>query len=308
MLLGTSSLVAQVPVTGTVIDNDGELLIGVNILEVGTNNGTVSDFDGSYSLTVASADVSLVFSYSGYGTQSIDLRGRNLIDVVLEVGVELEEMVVTAAGISREKKSLTYAVQHADIDAMKEARPLNLVNGLSGNVAGISVTRTGSGVGAESKVLLRGNRSIAGSSQPLYVVDGGIMGGGIDNLSPDDIESISVLKGANAAALYGSRANNGAIVVTTKMGRGKKGYAIDLNTSYLAASPIYLNSFQNEYGQGSDGQFSEHAARSWGPKLDGSQKPHWSNDPNWPATTSPYSANVNGKKSDFFQTGHNFAT
>ncbi|MDH3651906.1 MAG: SusC/RagA family TonB-linked outer membrane protein, partial [Saprospiraceae bacterium] len=306
IMLSASSW-SQTTVRGTVTASEGEPLIGVNILEAGTANGTVSDIDGTYAITVGS-DASLVFSYTGFTTQTLSVDGRSEINIILEEGIGLEEVVVTALGISREKKSITYAAQNADVEDIREARPLNVVNGLSGKVAGISVARSGSGVGGASKVLLRGNRSIAGNSQPLYVVDGVTMGGGIENLSPDDIESITVLKGANAGAIYGNRANNGVIIVTTKMGRGQEGYAVDLNTTYMAASPIYLNDFQNEYGQGSGGVFNEHGERSWGPRLDGSQKPHWSNDPNWPATTSPYSANTEGKTSDFFQTGHNFAT
>lgn len=307
LFVSTSMVFAQQSVTGNVTDADGESLIGVNILEDGTSNGTVTDFDGNYSLSVANG-ATLTFSYTGYTDQAISVGVQTIINVTLEEGVALDEIVVTALGISREKKSLSYSAQNAGVEALKEARPLNVLDALSGNVAGISVGRAGSGVGSKSKVILRGNRSIAGNSQPLYVVDGAVMGQDISNLSPDDIESISVLKGANAAALYGSRANNGVIIVTTKMGKGKEGYSIDLNTTYMASSPIYLNDFQTEYGQGSDGVFGEHAARSWGPKLDGSQKPHWSNDPNSSAGTTPYSANVNGKTSDFFQTGHNFAT
>ena len=307
LFVSTSMVFAQQSVSGKVSDNTGEPLIGVNILEEGTSNGTVTDFDGNYSLNVSNGAI-LNFSYTGYAEQTITVGAQTVINVTLEEGVALDEIIVTALGISREKKSLSYSAQNADVEALKEARPLNVLDALSGNVAGISIGRAGSGVGSDSKVILRGNRSIAGNSQPLYVVDGVTMGQDISNLSPDDIESISVLKGANAAALYGSRANNGVIIVTTKMGKGKEGYSIDLNTTYMASSPIYLNNFQTEFGQGSDGVFNEHAERAWGPRLDGSQKPHWSNDPNWPSATSAYSANVNGKTSDFFQTGRNFAT
>ncbi|NND08257.1 MAG: TonB-dependent receptor plug domain-containing protein, partial [Saprospiraceae bacterium] len=307
-ILGAVGVMAQTTVTGTVTSTDGEPLIGVNILEVGTTNGTVTDLDGKYSIDVSSADAELQFSYTGFTSASMDVGGQSMINLILQEGVAIEEVVVTALGISREKKSITYAAQNAKIEALNEARPTNLLDGLSGNVAGISIGRTGQGVSGASKVVLRGNRSIDGSSQPLYVVDGVPLGGDISNLSADDIASITVLKGANAAALYGSRANNGVIVVETKMARGKEGYAIDLNTSYMAAAPIFLNDFQNEYGQGSDGQFSEHAARSWGPRFDGSQKPTWSNNPARDGETQPYVAQPNNRTSDFFQTGHNFST
>ena len=265
-LLGTASLVAQTTVSGTVTSNEGEPLIGVNILEAGTSNGTVTDLDGKYTLTVPDG-ASLEFSYTGHNSETIAVAGRSMIDVSLAPGVALDEVVVTALGISREKKSITYAAQNADIGGLTEARPTNMLEGLSGNVAGISVNRVGSGVSGAAKVILRGNRSIAGSSQPLYVVDGVTLGGDISNLSADDIESITVLKGANAAALYGSRANNGVIIVTTKMGRGKDSYAIDLNTSYMAVDPIFLNDFQNEYGQGSDGVFNEHGRTILGTQI-----------------------------------------
>ena len=308
MVLFTGLWAVAQTVTGTVTSSDGETLIGVNILEAGTTNGTVTDIDGTYSIDLTTDNPTLQISYTGFTTQNVLVSGRSMVDVVLETGVQLEEVVVTALGISREKKSITYAAQNAEIDALSEARPTNLLEGLSGNVAGISVGRVGSGVSGSAKVILRGNRSIAGSSQPLYVVDGVPLGGDISNISADDILSLTVLKGANAAALYGSRANNGVIVVETKMGRGGEGYAIDLNTSYMAAAPIYLNDFQNEYGQGSDGVFSPNAERSWGPRFDGSSKPTWSNNPENAGQTIPYSAQPNNRTSDFFQTGHNFST
>jgi len=307
VLLASASLMAQVSVSGTITSSDGDPLIGVNVIEEGTINGTVSDLDGNYTLAVEGPESTLRFSYTGYTNQSVIVGSQTNIDLVMQEGVQIDEVVVTALGISRDKKSITYAAQNAEVGSLTEARPTNLLEGLSGNVAGISVGRVGSGVSGAAKVVLRGNRSIAGSSQPLYVVDGVTLGGDISNLSADDIESITVLKGANAAALYGSRANNGVIIVNTKMGRGE-GYAIDFNTSYMAQQPIFLNDFQNEYGQGSDGVFSPNGERSWGPRLDGSQKPHWSNDPNWPAATAPYQANPTGRTSDFFKTGHNFST
>ncbi|MCK5704445.1 MAG: TonB-dependent receptor plug domain-containing protein, partial [Cyclobacteriaceae bacterium] len=140
------------------------------------------------------------------------------------------------------------------------------------------------------------------------MLDGVTLGGDINDISPDDIESITVLKGANAAALYGSRANNGVIVVTTKSGKGTKGFNVDFNTSYMAARANHIIDWQNEYGQGTGGVYSERANKSWGPRMDGSQKTHWSNDPSWPSPTTSYSPQPDNKTTDFFQTGHNFAT
>ena len=304
------SAFAQKTITGQVTNSvTGEGMVGVTVQLKGTTTGALTDSEGKYSLSVTDDNTVLVFSFLGFSPQETTVGTRSTINISLsEEAFSTEEVVITAFGIEREKKAITYAAQNVGAQDLKEARPLNIVNSLSGKVAGISVGRSGSGVGAPSKVVLRGNRSIAGSSQPLYIIDGVPMGQDISNLSPDDIESISVLKGANAAALYGSRANNGVIVVTTKMGKAGKGYSVDLNTTYMASSPIYLNNFQNEYGQGSGGVFSESAERSWGPKLDGREVPHWSNNPNWPSATSIYSANPTNKTTDFFQTGRNFAT
>jgi len=172
------------------------------------------------------------------------------------------------------------------------------------------VTRSASGVGAPAKVVMRGNRSIDGSSQPLYVVDGILLDGDISNISPDDIQEISVLRGANAAALYGSRAANGAIIVTTKSGKGaREGVSASLGFASTISSPIHLLEFQNEYGQGAAGTYSPTATTSWGPRFDGSQVAHWSNDPNYPAfgSTYAYEAQPDNVK-DYFRLGHELAT
>ena len=287
--------------------DDGSPIPGVNVIIKGTSQGTATDFQGKYSLTVPGPGTVLIFSYIGYVTVEEEVGNRTVIDVSMATDVtQLGEVVVTAFGIEKEKKAITYAAQNVETQEITAARPLNIMEGLSGKVAGLSVTRAGTGVGSAAKVVLRGNRSIAGSSQPLYVIDGVVVGGSIANLSPDDIESITVLKGANAAALYGSRANNGVIVVTTKKGTRGKDFGVTLNTSYMAASPIILTDFQNEYGQGNGGVYGEHANKSWGPKMDGSMKPHWSNDPNWPEPMTDYSPQPDNVK-DFFRTGHNAA-
>ncbi len=298
-------------VTGTILSvEEDEGLPGVNVLIQGSTTGTTSDVDGNYSLNVPDEGANLVFSFVGYRSQVIVVGNRSVIDVQLEEDISaLEEVIVTAFGLEREKKAVTYAAQNVSTEEMAAARPIAIAEGLSGKVAGLSVTRVGGNPGNDPKVILRGNRSIAGSSQPIYVVDGVTLGGNINNISPDDIESITVLKGANAAALYGSRANNGAIVITTKSGKGKgRGFAVDFNTSYMATSPNYLIDWQNEYGQGTGGVFSSSANKSWGPKMDGSQVAHWSNDPAWPTPTTSYTPQPDNKGSDFFQTGHNFAT
>ncbi len=308
-ILFTGGLYAQEQtVSGTVINSeDGTPIPGVNVIIKGTATGTATDIEGKYALNVPDAETILAFSFIGFVTKEVQLGNRSIVDVTMTPDItHLGEVVIASFGIKKEKRAITYAAQNVETKEITEARPLNLMDGLSGKVAGISVTKTGTGVGSASKVILRGLRSIAGSSQPLYVIDGGIIGGTIAGLSPDDIKSITVLKGANAAALYGSRANNGVIVVTTKSGSGNKNFAVSLNSSFMASSPIILTDFQNEYGQGDDGIYNPNTYRNWGPKMDGSQKEHWSNDPHWPETTTDYSPQPNNVR-DFFQTGHNAA-
>ena len=308
LICSTALMSQEITVKGSVTSSgDGGALPGVNVVILGTTTGTVTDMDGQYTLTVPGEDATIVFSYIGFRTTQEVVGNRSVIDIILESdATQLTEIVVTSLGIEREKKSITYAAQEVRTNELTEARPLNILEGLSGKAAGLSVARVGSGLGAETKVIMRGNRSIAGSSQPIYVIDGAIMGGDISNLSPDDIETITVLKGANAAALYGSRAQNGAIIVTTKTGKGTKGWNVELNTTYMGAKPILLTNYQQEYGQGSDGIYSPNGVRSWGSRMDGSQVDTWRLDPDAPSSVA-YSPNPDNHK-DFFETGHNFAT
>ncbi|HET8736662.1 MAG TPA: SusC/RagA family TonB-linked outer membrane protein [Pricia sp.] len=312
LVLGIHPLLAQTKrVTGTVTAaEDGTPLPGVNVLVQGTTTGTQTDFDGNYAIEANATDI-LVFSYIGMTSQNIEIGASETIDVALvEAANELDEVVVTALGIERQRKSLSYATQGVDSEELTQARSVNVVNGLSGKVAGLSVTTASTGVGSASKVLLRGNRSISGSSQPLYVVDGILLNGDISNISPDDIQEISVLKGANAAALYGSRAQNGAIIVTTKSGKGaREGVSASLGFTSTIASPVHLLDFQNQYGQGSAGSYASAATTSWGPVMDGRQVPHWSNDPDYPlfGETYAYEPQPDNIK-DFFRLGHNLAT
>jgi len=307
MICFNSLLAQEVTVTGTVTSSeDGSILPGVNVIISGSATGTVTNMDGQYTLSVPGAETTLVFSFVGFRTREVVVGNQSVVDVALATDItQLTEIVVTSLGIEREKKAITYAAQEVRTNEITEARPLNILEGLSGKAAGLSVARVGTGLGGETKVIMRGNRSIAGSSQPIYVIDGAIMGGDISNLSPDDIETITVLKGANAAALYGSRAQNGAIIVTTKTGKGTKGWNVELNTTYMGANPILLTNYQQEYGQGSAGIYSPNGVRSWGSRMDGSQVDTWRLDPDAPASV-PYSPNPDNHK-DFFNTGHNFA-
>ena len=280
-------------VSGTVSDNNSLPLPGATVLIQGTTTGTSTDFDGNYSISTNVGDV-LKFSYVGYSTQSVTVGASNRINVILQPDNELEEVVVTALGIKREEKAIGYSVQSVKGEGLTEARESNISNALSGKVAGVQVTSTSGSVGASSRIVLRGNSSITGNNEPLYVVDGVPIdnrsfgnagsGGGVDlpngaaDINPDDIESVTVLKGPNAAALYGLRAGNGVIVITTKRGSGAKKFSVSVNTNVTFSNPLILPDYQNSYGQG-DGDYFEfvdgagHGVQdgvdeSWGPPLD----------------------------------------
>lgn len=294
---------SQKTIEGTLTDVDGTPLIGANVIEVGTSNGTITDLDGNYSLTVSDG-ASVEFSYTGYASQVVNASVGNSFNISLSEGSVLDEVVVTALGITREKKALSYAAQTVSTDELSKARELNVVNSLSGKVAGISVARSGAGVGADSRVILRGNRSLFGSSQPLYVVDGVPILGDITDINPDDVASISVLKGANAAALYGNRAQNGAIIITTK--EGGEGFKVSLSSSYITETPLLLRNYQEQYAQGNSGQYNGASEQAWGPQITGQSVGHWSPNPEF--GTDSYTLNGNSPVGDFFQTGSNFAT
>ena len=303
-ILFSGLLFAQKSVTGTVTDDEGIPLPGATIVIVETNQGVTTDFDGNYTVT-AEEGQTLQFSFVGYNTEELLIGESSSIDVSMSLGNALDEVIVTSLGISRQKRELSYATQTVDSEGIDEARAGgNLVNSLQGKVAGISITTTSQGVNSQSRVLLRGNRSVAGSSQPLYIVDGVPLGGDIQDFSPDDIASISVLKGANAAALYGSRANNGAIIITTKA--GKEGtFDVNINSTVTFQTADIMLDFQNEYGSGSANSFTSFTTDSWGAKLGGT-RPHWSPDPTLSSTSIPYVANPNNVK-DFFNTGVSIA-
>ena len=302
---------AQKTITGKVTSSeDGLGMAGVPVVVKGTTIGTSTDVNGSFTLSVPSDAETLVVSFIGMKTVELPIGSQTTFNVALEAEVmALGDVVVTALGISRQAKALTYATQSVNAEQLAEARTINPVQSLSGRVAGLSITTASEGVGSSAKVLLRGNRSIAGSSQPLYVIDG-IPMGSITNLSPDDITSISIMKGANAAALYGSRANNGAIIITTKSGAGQgEGVLVDLGFTFQASNAMYLNKEQNIYGQGANMTYGETSTVSWGPVMNGQQVMHWTPDVNDPLYGKNYAfeAQPNNIK-DYFQTGFELAT
>ncbi len=326
LFLGPVSIAQQRTVTGMVTaSDDGSPLVGVTVVIQGTTTGTITDANGKYSITVPGGGAVLQFSFVGYTTQTIPVGNQTVINVVLEPStIAMNEVVVTSLGIRKEKKRITYAAQNVDVGSLAQARELNVANSMEGKVAGLDLVKSNAGVGSASRILLRGNRSIYGNNQPLIVVDGvpisnatngsptnengGVQtGDGISNLNPEDIASITVLKGPNATALYGSRANNGAIVITTKKGTARKGIGVEFSSNFMFEKPIILTKFQQEYGQGSAGTYIKNSEFEWGPKLDGRMVEHWSPNPNWDGPAQyAFVAHPNNLK-DFFVTGSNMA-
>lgn len=287
------------PIHGRVVDTSGQPVPGAAVLESGTTNGTVTDIDGRFDLNVSGSSVDV--SSLGYESVTVTVGNKTVLDITLqEEAVELDGTVVTALGIRRDEKALSYNVQQVDAAAITTVRDANFINSLNGKVAGVTINASSSGVGGASKVVLRGTKSITQSSNALYVIDGIPMynfggGGGtefdsrgatesIADLNSDDIESISVLTGAAAAALYGSDAANGAVMITTRKGQeGKLKVTFSSNTEFL--SPFVLPRFQNRYGTGSNGNLAGSGVYSWGPALQSGSY----------AGYSP---------KDFFETGH----
>jgi TonB-linked SusC/RagA family outer membrane protein len=291
---------AQKTVTGTVKDASGDPIPAVSVLVKGTKLGTNTDGAGKFSISAAEGAV-LVFRYIGFKVQEAPVGPSGTVNVVLqEDNNALSEVVVTALGIKREKKSLGYAVQEVKGETLVEAREPNLVNSLSGKVSGLQVTRSSNGPAGSSKITLRGNNSLTGDNQPLIVVDGiplnnftgnvnaanGTlnndfynpaidMGNGLSDINAEDIESISVLKGPSAAALYGSRAGNGAIMITTKSGKAQKGVGITVSST-LGIESIFTNpKLQSDFGQGTNNVFENQSGLSWGPKIAGQTVTAW---------------------------------
>jgi len=292
------SLIAQQQVSGNVTDaGNGDPLVGVSVLVVGSSTGTVTDYDGNYQIK-APENATLQFTYTGYNPREVEIGSQTTLNITLEEGVALDEVVVTALGMERDKKALSYSVTEVDGGSFQEAREVNIANSLAGKVAGVNVSNIASGPQGSSRVVIRGNVSLTGNNQPLYVVDripidnsgfgqAGLWGGsdegdGTSSINPDDIETISVLKGANAAALYGSRASNGVILITTKSGKSGKGIGIELNSNYVFDTYLDLLDLQQEYGQGREGRKPADAAEAfdsgtnaWGGRLDGSSVPQF---------------------------------
>lgn len=309
-------LVAQAQtVQGTVTDESGVPLPGATVVVLETNQGTTTDFDGNYSIN-ASNGQTLAISFVGYTTQQLVVSDNSDFNIALQEDL-LEEVVVTALGLTREKKSLGYSVTEVSGDNINTIKDHNIASSLSGKVAGLNITQSGS-IGSASRIVIRGNNSISGNTQALIVVDGipinadgtntggsvynsVVTGGGITDINPADVASISVLKGPNAAALYGSRAGNGVILITTKKGVKSDRIGVSVNTNLTADTPMFLPDFQNTYGQGTLGAAytdleSDWGGASWGSKLDGSQKLYFTGE------NKAYTAQPDNVR-NFFRTG-----
>src|SRR6267378_430832 len=306
-------------VTGKVTaGNDGGPLAGVSILVKGTSTGTSTDAGGKFSINMPDRNAVLVVSFIGFSTQEITVGDRTVIDVVLqEDRTQLSEVVVTALGIPREAKTLVYATQSVKPAELTDVRDANnVLNSFSGKVAGALIMQGSGGPGSGSRMVLRGNRSIQGSNNALIVVDGvpinnntfsaatsdfgGYQSGdGAANLNPDDIESVTILRGASAAALYGSQAGNGVVVITTKKGKKDK-IAVNINSTVTSDTPIGIDKLQNSYGQGQNGVFTNaQEVASWGAKLVGHTYTDFLGKAN-----ATYSAQPNNVR-DFYRTGLN---
>lgn len=290
-----NTLAQEKRVEGKVTDAGNEPLPGTSIIVKGTTRGTVTNIEGKFNLMAAPSDT-LVFSFIGFEIVEKVVGNSSLINVILQEGIEIGEVVITALGMERDAKALGYAVQTVDGDRFTEARETNVLNSLSGRVAGVQITSGSSTLGGSSRVTIRGESSLnINANQPLFVVDGipisnNIVGssgrGGLEvdygnaagEINPDDIASMTVLKGPAAAALYGSRAANGAILITTKSGKGKKGLGVTVNSNTTFDNPLVMPKWQDKYGQGNNGQFSfvngagggvsDGVDESWGPELD----------------------------------------
>lgn len=318
----TICLAQNVEVRGRVTGEGGTPVYGANIVVKGSRQGSVSDEKGDYRIQTPKGST-LTFSYIGYQAKDVLVNSSSVVNVALTVqSAVLDELVVTALGIKKEKRSLGYSVSEVKGEELTQARTINIANSLQGRVAGLNISAPASGPAGSTRIVIRGNGSISGNNQPLIVVDGipinndnlgnaGMWGGGdrgdgISSLNPDEIENISVLKGATAAALYGSRASNGAILVTTKGGKAGSGIGVEINSNFVAEDLLIkkFDNYQYEYGMGNRGVKPTTVqealtSNSWGAKLDGS------NTIQFDGKSRPYSA-VRDNLSNFYQTGSTF--
>jgi TonB-linked SusC/RagA family outer membrane protein len=330
VLMSVSFLLAQRTITGKVTDSDtGEGLISSSVLVEGTATGTVTDAAGNYSITMPEGSTVLVFSYTGYNTQKVTVGAENVLNIVLSEGVDVSQVIVTALGVAKDDKAIGYAVQKVGGEAIEKAATPSVVDALRGQAAGVNVIRSSGTVGGGSRIVIRGQTSLIGNNQPLFIVDGvrvdnssfnsegATAGTAVGNramdINPADIESINVLKGAAATALYGLDGASGVVIITTKKGKAGKGLNINFSTSYGFDNVTQLPALQNKYSQGWDGIYDAPetgSSTSWGPAIadltyDGATD--YPYDPNGRLQLggSGQAANVYDNVGNFFQTGTN---
>jgi len=305
-------------ISGLVTDKDGEPLIGASVSVKEQGKGTITDVDGKFTIE-APAGTTLVFKYIGFSTKEVKVTSQKSLSVILEEEENmLTEVAVTALGIKREKKALGYGVDEVKGETLTKAKETNVINSMAGRVPGLVVSQTAGGPSGSTRVILRGSTEMTGNNQPLYVIDGvpldntnfgsaGTYGGfdlgdGISSINPDDIESMSVLKGPAASALYGSRASHGVILITTKRATGKEKYSVEYNGTLTFDTQLARwNKVQEIYGMGSEGTYSIDAIsntnKSWGPKADGNNMLKY-----YDGVERPYLI-IPDNTSDFFRTG-----
>ena len=274
-----SAFAQSLKVSGKVISGDDGLgLPGVTVQVKGTTTGTVTDMDGNYSLTADSDDV-LAFSFVGYKTKEVAIKGKTTINVTLESDNQLlDDVVVTALGIKRQKRELGYATEEIGGEMIAKSGSGSVISALSGRSAGVQIINPTGVDGSSSRITIRGNNSIFGDNQPLIVVDGVPMsneggvtdwsggrdwGTALNNINQEDIESLDILKGPTAAALYGSRGGNGVVLITTKKGSKQKGLGISYSASYKVTTPYLYRSVQNKYGAGGPNFGHRHSNQKW---------------------------------------------
>ena len=338
MVVGIPAAFAQKrTVSGKTTDANGKVIPFVNVSVKGTSVGTTSNADGVFSIDVPENSKTLVFSFTGYKTVEADVSSRTSINVSLTEDIaQLETVVVTALGVTRKTKSLAYSITSVAGENLTQARENSVANSLEGRVAGVNVSKIASGPGASTRVVIRGAKTLGSNlNQPLYVVDGvpidnsnqgqaGIWGGadqgdGMNSINPDDVATITVLKGASAAALYGSRAANGVILITTKRGSGRKGIGVEINSNTVFETVNNLTDFQTTHGSGGmvtppggglkdrvatkpaniADAFNGWSQQAWGPQFDGSQAVQFD------GVSRPYSY-VGDNWSRFYETGTTF--
>lgn len=309
-ILVASFAFGQSSVTGVIIDETGDAMIGANVVAEGTTVGTITDIDGSFTLAVPEGTNRILVTYIGYADKYIDINGKSNVSIQMKPGTVLDEVVVTALGVSRDEKALGYAVQEVNSNTIRDANVVSAIDALAGSAAGVNVNTSSGAAGASSRVVLRGQTSFNGDNQALIVVDGIRLNNsensterslaGVANsnramdLNPNDIESISILKGGAATALYGLEGARGVILITTKKGSVDQGVQVEYGTNFTISQATNITGLQDKFTQGSGGTWSGPStaffpsAVSWGLEID--ENTYWVNDPN-----DPFKWDVNGE-------------